>query len=255
MVSILKGMATLFCVVFFGIGIFYLWRAMAVVEERSRIEALYQGIGVALNDYAKDNQGGFPPLDFSSGRLFFPCESLVPKYINSERYWEASRSKDNNEQSNALTETYNSVHTYYYYPGYVLLCDQEAESLSSELSLYNRKNVDEEGNLLVKPGKGNLGGKVIYRLGPRAVSHLTTTESESAEIKSRIPVLIARSTSKYWQNGRFLVLFLDNHVEAMKYPSKFPLSKATQSALQSLEEKLATELQGQENKWGTNRGQ
>lgn len=212
------------------------------MERQNRMSALYYGIGVALHGYAEENGGVFPPIDASRRRVCLPVGTIAPRYINSEKYW---RKVPTEPYSTVSPETHEgsagrsgkAEDLYYYYSGYAVLSDDEAETLCRVLGEDLPAKTDANGNLMVGRGKGNLGADLIYRLKLGTGKTLSTSEDESARIENRIPVMIPRSTSPYWRNRKMLVLYLDNHMEEVEYPGGFPVSERTQAAFRALEGK------------------
>lgn len=215
---------------------------IVAMERQKRATALYQGVGVALHRYAEKNDGALPPIDASRRRVCLAVGAIAPKYINSEEYWRKVPTVPYSKGSPAIHEgsaerSSKAEELYYYYCGYAILSDDEAETLCRVLSEDFASKMDANSNIMVGRGKGNLGGDLIYRLKLGTGKTLSTSEVESARIESRIPVMIPRSASPYWGNRKMLVLYLDNHVEEVKYPGEFPVSERTQAAFRALEGK------------------
>lgn len=205
------------------------------LSSQSQGEILYQGIGLALSGYAANHDGNFPAVPIDSCCLMFDFAELAPAYIHEYylRSTETQQEKDHEEVSD------NCRKNEYFYLGYVVFNEHEAESLAQ---IYERRLVISSvwgRDIHVEAGKGNLGGDKIYSLRNNVADEIlgsSADELAKAKLKSQIPIMIQRILEKSPSKMKALVLFLDNHVEELEYPGNFPMSRSFQKILWAMED-------------------
>jgi len=91
-------------------------------------------------------------------------------------------------------------------------------------------------------GKGNVGGNTIFRLREGNERFLITDVSDpaaSARLQSSIPIMWDRPGHHVPGGGN--VLYMDGHVEFVRYPGKFPMTEKFMTRLEEISAKKSAE--------------
>jgi len=125
-------------------------------------------------------------------------------------------------------------HTYFYL-GYIVTNEAELQAFADAY----RQRIDEglpfDEDLAVPPGTGSGGGDYLLRLregAERQISQDPTNPAASALEQSRIPVLI--EPPDHHMPAGANVLYMDGHVEFIRYPGKWPMTESTINTLKDL---------------------
>lgn len=183
------------------------WIFTKQLNQLAKVERLYMGAGLKLRDYAIENDGNYPLPILKRGRI-------VPD-LDYQEFSTKDRAVDD----------WELFFRDYYYLGYEVRTDDAARDF---VALF--RNFSSDLTLSAD------------------LSRLRTCSNESTEADknyvrkyvscSETPVLIERPTNR---SKSILVLFLDNHVEEMTYPSEFPATHEFISVLQQVECEFAGE--------------
>ena len=114
----------------------------------------------------------------------------------------------------------------YLYFGYLLTNDTEVQAFADAYRQCLAEGRDLTQDLKVPMGSGTNGGDIIYRL-QEGYERLPMAESE-------IPVMMDRAD--HHLPGSRNVLYMDGHVEFIRYPGKWPMTEETVRTLESLAE-------------------
>jgi prepilin-type processing-associated H-X9-DG protein len=94
-----------------------------------------------------------------------------------------------------------------------------------------------EGDIAVPKGEGTGGGEKLYRLRSglaQTVAADITIPSNANVSVSSIPVLIERPSGRWFKASGGNVLFMDGHVEFLRYPGPWPMTEKTIHALEQI---------------------
>jgi prepilin-type processing-associated H-X9-DG protein len=121
----------------------------------------------------------------------------------------------------------------YFYLGWAVTTEEEGLAL---LEAYESLKLSErDADIEVGEGKGNVGGKVFFRLREGIERFLITDINQPAappNLQSKIPLIWDRLGNHMPDGGN--VLYMDGHVEFVKYPGKFPMTERFMTALEAL---------------------
>lgn len=195
----------------------------------------------------EDPEGYFPPLSVEPGRLMFSSEAacgqvgVYPEYLpetvictcpsNGKLFGEIeSQLKTNpgiglNDQS-------------YFYLGYVVSNDDQVKAFAEVYRQQVKRGESFCDNLPAPPGRGSFGGDAFLRLQIK-VERKGAPGSDDPEVLAKImagiPVMVERPIRHGRNRAASNVLYLDGHVESIKYPGKWPVTEATINTLLELD--------------------
>jgi hypothetical protein len=196
-------------------------------------------IGEALNTYAADNGGLFPPLSRRDWNFIFEGRALYPDYVQDPHIFACPSDAEYNPRINfRLCSNKNhpdsEVGDYhadcvtdmsYMYLGWVVTTEEEAKTFLEAYCELSPSDYDKD--IIVPEGKGNGGSNVIYRLRKDIDRIINNPEIDA----SKIPVLWDKPSaevSNYCHVPAGIhVLYLDGHTDyyRMSYDSTdFPAS-------------------------------
>lgn len=201
------------------IASFYLL-ARPALRTAAGFHSFYYGLGASLSMYARDHDGLYPPLSEEPGRLMYPASAIYPRYWGDLSAWTyPGDERPAGDSPHDLIDDQS-----YWYLGYAVTSDAEAEALAEAYLERLAKGLGFEEDLPVPPGRGTAGGGVLYRLREGIKDDIPGGLS--------IPVMIQRPAEG---RSRCLVLFLDGRRESLPCPGAFPLSPATIGALRRMD--------------------
>lgn len=184
--------------------------ALARAREAARRSACQNNlkqVGITLKMYAGKNEGAYPPLSEEYGRIMFQSESMYPDFLSDLSVFECpSQLTDPHAEDHADIDD----NTYFYLP-FVITGEED-------ISLFVRgyKAIHQE-----IPGTAITLPLVHDTLGP------------DAPPASMIPILVERPDHHIPMGGN--VLYLDGHVEYIRFDEKFPMTAEFFEALESID--------------------
>ena len=216
--------------VFAGVAriLFIFWKD----EQRHLVELSLKSMGMALDLYAEDDpEHYFPRISAAPGHLIFRNEQardgsrllpdriwpgyLVPPtnhhFVRGEKYKDAA--------SIDMAIAAGS----YYYLGYMVTNDDEVRAFAAAYKEYVSSGTELSEADTRARGVDLLNGRF---------SRLRRKLGESNSNERLIPVLIEHPEYRDPPGGN--VLYLDNHVEFIPYPGKWPMTETTISTLRTL---------------------
>jgi len=201
-------------------------------------------MGLVCKMFASENDGRFPELSPEAGRLMFANEGIgqkhpvVPEYLADLSVLvcpsdtDISVLKDDTALSdpNLLMDDHS-----YFYLGYLVTNDAEVEAFAGAYKNHVSRGYTFDRDLGVAQGTGTAGGDKIYRLWEGVELSLVADALDplaSVRLQSAVPVLIERPEHHLPGGGN--VLYMDGHVEFLRYPSEWPMTEKTIGILESL---------------------
>ena len=203
-------------------------------------------MGIVFKMFANESLGKvYPQLSPEAGRLMFANESgdsnhpIAPEYLTEPSILVCPSDTDmalvqagpNEEASEQLLDDHS-----YFYLGYVVMSDAEMSAFADAYRERVAAGLRFDDDLDVAEGTGTGGGNTLYRLREgigRVIASDAQNPAAVAVAESEIPVLIERIDNHVPGGGN--VLYLDGHVEFLRYPSRWPMTRETVDLLESLD--------------------
>jgi len=201
-------------------------------------------LGLSFRMYASDSDGQYPALAPQKGLITFANDqqdqhAIYPNYLTDFCVLQCPAASD------ALPK--QTVHDdSYIYLGYVITTDAELETFARAYRERVASGLRFDTDLEVAPGTATAGGGKILRLHEGVERILITDSSKPDAVRlaqSVIPVMWDRChydpnkpTQEWFSDPRCgaNVLYMDGHVEFVKYPGKFPLTETACRILNAL---------------------
>jgi prepilin-type processing-associated H-X9-DG protein len=214
-------------------------------------------LGLILDLYASENEGRLPFIDDTMNNFIFEGDNLYPEYMTDAAVLACPLDPANNWRTNfrLVSNEHHpgvgagTVHPdcladfSYCYLGWIVTSDREVEALFKAYD--GLSPIDYDKDITVAQGRGNGGGKVIYRLDKNLFSpdsdgiygildNAATFTIDPSKTAANIPVMWDKPSFKESEfNHRRSkdeplygnVLYLDGHVKKVPFPSKFPMTK------------------------------
>ena len=214
-----------------------------VAQEFARSASCVVNLGAQktmLLVYVAENGGMYPPVSPEPGRLMYSIEGrenlpgVYPEYMSDAS---ACVCPTNSHKARGDTRAQFDDHSYYYL-GYAMNTDEHAELLAKAYLDAVQRGEPLEGDIDADPGAYSPLNRHLYRLRERVeIEFMTEIFGPRGVMRGRvqaeIPVVIERM-GNHWRKGGH-VLFLDGHIEFIKYPGKFPMTERTIAALESMD--------------------
>ena len=244
----------------FGIGAAITLPALAKARESARRSACCNNLkqmGLIILMFAAEHKDMFPRIDDVKGNLMFEGDQVYPEYLRdvsilgcpSDPGYESGatfRLKDNELHPGlSAGDAHPDCITCesYIYLGWVVT--NEEEGLAA-IEAYRNATVAELNDVLRVPeGKGNNGGSYIRRLRMGVDRFFVTDVREpivtyNMPVPSTIPVMWEWPTNHIPAGGA--VLYLDGHVEFIRYPGKFPMTERFIEALRKFNPQFSPDV-------------
>lgn len=206
----------------------------SVARQRASCANHLKQLGLVMKMFANESRGELFP---KANRLRFAIEEIYPEYLSDPNVLMCPT--DDAEPEEGLTSDENVQwhfeHSRYWYINHVVTDEVQGQAY---LAAYRK--VVEEGDGDVNVNLDDTTGtetRKIHRLREGVERFLITDindPGQSAVMQSTIPVLIERPGTHEPDGGN--VLFMDGHVEYIKYPGKFPMTKAFIKGLSELDD-------------------
>lgn len=203
-------------------------------------------VGIVFKMFANESRGElYPELSPEPGRLMFANESsggehpVYPEYLTdatilmcpSDMDWGLLEQEPGEDGWQRLLDDHS-----YFYLGYAVMSDAEMAAFAEAYGARVAAGLRFDEDLEVDAGTGTAGGGVLYRLR-EGIARVAASDPQSlldaAVAKSQIPVLIERTDNHLPPGGN--VLFMDGHVEFIRYPGKWPMTEETVEILEALD--------------------
>jgi len=230
------------------------WCLLGPLREISCANNLFYPCSIFLSEYAADNPGHLlPELAPEKGRLMFadlgPCPTLVyPRYLHDLRVLLCPESSKDIPKADQWTDPAVCLDDYsYFYLGYAITNDVEMKAFADVYKDRVSKGLRFDTDLEVTPGTGTAGGDRLLRLRrdtEQASADPTADARTLSKLSRSIPIIWDRCATEVgqqpekWFNHRkcfSVVLFLDGHIEWIKYPGKWPMTETAVELLTELD--------------------
>ena len=203
-------------------------------------------VGLSYMMFANESpEGIYPELSNEAGRLMFSqngssgAVAVYPRYMTdldlllcpSDSYTEPAQEPDADAHPERLIDDHS-----YFYLGYVVASDSELAAFAEAYRTLVAEGKEFLDDLPVQEGTGTAGGDVILRIREGIGQILIGDPSDPAEVarlQSEIPLMIERPENHIPEGGN--VLYLDGHVEFIKYPGQWPMTEQSIAILESLD--------------------
>ena len=202
---------------------------------RSSCQNNLKQMGLVYKMFANESKGMvFPHLSATPGQLMSAKSEIYPEYLTDPVILICPSMPD--------YDTWSAKHDAaiddecYFYLGYAVCDESDVAVFCAAYKERMAKGEPLDGDLTVPDGKGSLGGNIIYRL-KEGVERFFITDinnpAGAAMVQSKIPILIERPGNHVPTGGN--VLFMDGHVEFIRYPGAWPMTPQTVTELQELD--------------------
>ena len=186
-----------------------------------------KGFGFFCEAYAADHPDGlFPELSTDPGGLVCAPYLIQGQSIDPRTLLCPSSGNPGDEDAPLDDGSY-------FYLGYAVTNDVEMRAFADAYRERIAAGLPFNEDLAVAPGKGYQGSDTIPRLRSSLGEGTALSTDAPPDIRSRIPVIIER-VGHHRPTGANVV-FLDNHVEYIRYPGKWPMTEATVAILDELD--------------------
>lgn len=190
-------------------------------------------INWVVDHYTSENEGMYPPLSSTPGRLMFFEDAEGPDfrvYSRVDFICEADKQDDQARASdpNTLLDDWS-----YVYLGYVIEDQEQLEAFADAYKHIIAEGGDFTSDLKVDPGEGNCGSDTIYRLREREqlLALLPCLEGRLDEI----PVVIEWPENHRGPVAKVVTMEHGSRGEVMNYPSQWPMTEEAIVILRELD--------------------
>ncbi len=200
-------------------------------------------MGLVFKMFANESHGEyFPALSPEPGRLMCANSTpslttpVYPEYLTDGHVLLCPSDSDAGwDDSLMVPEVFLNDESYFYL-GYVITNDDEMEAfaVAYKQAIEEGRGFDED--LPAPPSRGSGGGDTFLRLQERIERKLMDSGGGSASIammQAEIPIFLDRLGNHVPPGGN--VLFMDGHVEFLRYPGQWPMTEKTVRILEELD--------------------
>ena len=203
--------------------------------QRSSCQNNLKQMGLVYKMFANESKKqAYPHLSATPGQLMSAKNEIYPEYLTDTNILICPSLPDS-EQWRAKKEAAIDDESYFYL-GYAVADEKDLAAFCTAYKEHMAKGEPIDGDLTVPQGTGSLGGSIIYQLREGIERFFITdinNPAGAAILQSKLPVLIERPENHVPKGGN--VLFMDGHVEFVKYGSKWPMTDETIAAIKELD--------------------
>jgi prepilin-type processing-associated H-X9-DG protein len=222
-----------------GIGAAVLLPSLTRSREAARRASCQNNLkqmGLVFKMFANEQKKGkFPMIDDRRGNLAPEGDEIYPEFLADLNVLRCP--SDPEAEPIGTPQTADGVDDRsYFYLGWVVTTEEEGLALLDAYESLDLAQRDED--LAVPEGKGNRGGNTIFRLREGIERFFITdinNPAASAVVQSEIPIMWDRPGRHV--PGGSNVLYMDGHVEFVRYPGKFPVSERFMKRLEEISAK------------------
>jgi len=222
-----------------GIGAAVLLPSLARSREAARRASCANNLkqmGLVFKIFANEHkEGKFPMIDDRRGNLAPEADEIYPEFLPNPSILRCPSDTDA-EPIEAPYKADDVDDRSYFYLGWVVTTEEEGLALLDAYESLDLARRDED--LVVPEGKGNSGGNKIFRLREGIErSLITDIDNPAAAVKaqSESPIMWDRLGQHEVDGGN--VLYMDGHVEFIRYPGKFPMTEKFMKRLEAISPK------------------
>ncbi len=182
-------------------------------------------MGVVFRMYANEWRGKYPQIDDWRGNLMVQREAIYPEYLSDLKILVCPGDSYLGGEDESAEAASGVTDKSYFYLGWAVTTEEDGLAL---LDAYESLDLAKrDADIPIDPEKSSMGHKVFYRLREgveRFFIEDINDPTSSAVVMSSIPVMWERLGHHEPEGGN--VLFLDGHVEFLRYPGEFPMTPA-----------------------------
>lgn len=211
-----------------------------IIAQRAACVNNLKQLRLAFDLYGSENNGRYPSVDDTKNNFIFDGDALFPEYFEYAPdvlivacpgdpdcdYEHIFRLRSNEHHPDSeVGEIHPDCITdmSYVYLGWLVTSDEEAEAFFEAYDKLRPEDYDKD--IVVADGRGNGGSNVIYRLRKNIDRHLNTPAIDASEI----PVIWDKPFTDITEFSHVPAggnaLYLDGHLEHIKYREKFPMTE------------------------------
>ncbi|MFA6240700.1 MAG: DUF1559 domain-containing protein, partial [Candidatus Hydrogenedentales bacterium] len=240
---ILSGINLALCVLLIPLMGAITLPAMARAREAARRASCQNNLkqlGLVMKMFANESKGEYyPVLSSEPGKLMFANTSAVskspiyPEFLTETLLMNCPSDSDSMESTDTKNPEEMLDDQCYFYLGYAVMSDDDVEAFAEAYRATTASGGEFEDNLTSAAHAAGIGSGTVYRLKEGVEVKITNDKNASVTTQADIPVLIERVGHHLPLGAN--VLYMDGHVEFIKYPGKWPMTERTISVLQALD--------------------
>jgi prepilin-type processing-associated H-X9-DG protein len=197
-------------------------------------------MGLVFKMYANESKGSkFPVIDDERGNLAPEGDEIFPEYLTDLNVLRCPSDPDSEPIRSPQTPDGITDESYFYL-GWVVTTEEEGLALLDAYESLDLTQRDED--IKMAAGTGSVGGDVIFRLREGIERFFITdinNPAGSAVMQSSIPIMWDRPG--HHVPGGANVLYMDGHVEFVKYPGEFPMTVRFMERLEEISARKAAQ--------------
>jgi prepilin-type processing-associated H-X9-DG protein len=187
-------------------------------------------MGLSMKMFANESRGEkYPRLSAELGQLAINAEQIYPEYLSDTKVYispahPSPSSVDNVDDPRATIRDHS-----YWYLGYMVADEKTGLAFVDHFRKQAQQGLTLSDDL-------QIGNETIFQLRDGIERFLITdinNPGASAMAQSSVPIMIERP-GLHEEGGN--VLYLDGHVEFIRYPGKYPMTERFIGALESLDQ-------------------
>lgn len=185
--------------------------------------------------FANESKGGvYPQLSGTAGRLAPITEQICPEILTDPTILLCPSEEDFSQKRRGAPEEMVDDESYFYL-GYAVTNDEEMALFADAYRERIAQGLPFDDDLPLPEGKGADGKGKLYRLreGVERFYAENVGAAESFTMQSVIPLMIERVDNHVPKGGN--VLYMDGHVEFVRYPGEWPMTEKTMGLLLELD--------------------
>ena len=205
--------------------------------DQSNLTAAHQ----AVAKYRAEHNGEYPSHGDAPKGLMFSPKGIYPDYVSDPNILVNPNDENAVAKVKGLAVNEQNLNAYWYnnsyvYMGYAMTTEKTGLAFVNAYRDAVKAGTPLSGPISVPEGEGSGGGDKIYplregvnRLFVQDINNPAATEVSESDI----PVMFSMPI-----NGIGNVLYMDGHVEEVRYPGKFPMTEKFIDAVKSLNSML-----------------
>jgi prepilin-type processing-associated H-X9-DG protein len=216
---------------------------------RNQCQNNLKQLGIVFKMFGNESRGArYPQLSAEAGTLMYANvnaegRAVYPEYVTDVKLFVCPADPEAMAILEGVTrETAVQLidDQSYFFLGYLITNDEEMEAFAAAYKERLAEGSVFDTDLIVGEGKGTNGGDRLFVLREGIERFLITDinrASAATRAQSTVPLLIERPGNHPLPNGGQggSVLYMDGHVEFLKFPGKWPMTEKTIQILEGLD--------------------